>query len=513
MQTEVLIIGAGPTGLTLANLLARQNIDFIIIDEKEKITNLSKAMVVHARTLEIYQQIGLAENALQAGEPMNKVRICSGGEIRAEVNLSELGLNLSPFPYALILEQSKNEELLYNSLKSLNQEVLWQTKIEEFSQTEDGIEATIADFAGKTKIVEAKYLVGCDGAKSFVRHQLGLNFEGSTIEDLFYVADVEMDFPFERGALYPVLSEDSFILFFAMKGERKWRIIGNLPEYLNRNEKEIDYAEIEEKIKRSSELNIEITAVNWFSIYRVHSRKVNKFSEGNCFVAGDAAHIHTPAGGQGMNTGIQDAYNLAWKLGMVLHKKANPKLLESYNEERLPNAQRLLEMTDRMFQIGTSHNWLSSFLRTRVMPKIAPLALSFDFVKHFIFPFISQIGINYRTSSLSLSVENLATKAGDRMPYFQIDGKSIYDFLQFGKFHILLFAIGSHEYLKTKNEIEKNYGDICTCHIIPLYENVAEILGTNKDCLVLVRPDNYIGLITNDISGKRVSEYFEQIIL
>ncbi|MBA3320009.1 MAG: FAD-dependent monooxygenase, partial [Pyrinomonadaceae bacterium] len=397
-NTDVIIIGAGPTGLSLACQFIRHGVDFVIVEKREGVTPYSKALGVHARTLEIYEQLGLAQPAVAQGTIAGKVRLLEGGEVRGEVDLSEVGRGLSAYPYMLVLEQSKNERLLYEYLQSHGREVRWQTELESFSQDESGVTAHVKDQTGASHSIAAKYLVGCDGPQSPVRHTLGLSFAGSTFERLFYVADVRIDWEFSHDALHVCLARNSVVAFFPMPGENRYRIVGAFPEGWDQDAGEIVYEEIEQRIRDEAELALDISHVNWFSVYQVHTRHVNKFSEGRCFLAGDAAHIHTPAGGQGMNTGIGDAYNLAWKLAFVLKGKAEDSLLNTYNTERLENAKRLLETTDRAFTFGTHDDFFIGFIRTHVFPIVAQFALQFDWVKQIVFPLVSQIGINYRTS-------------------------------------------------------------------------------------------------------------------
>jgi 2-polyprenyl-6-methoxyphenol hydroxylase-like FAD-dependent oxidoreductase len=319
MNTEVIIVGAGPTGLSLACQLIRYGIDFVVVEKNETVTPFSKAIGVQARTLEIYDQLGLAQRAVQQGTIASRVRLIEGGEIRGEMHLANFGKDLSQFPFMLMLEQSKNEELLYAFVRSHNQDVFWKTELESFSQDESGVTAEVKTASGESQTIRGKYLVGCDGAKSVVRHELGLTFEGSTFERLFYVADARVDWEFPHDALHVCLAREVFVAFFPMPGEDRYRIVGTFPESKNQEDGEVDYEEIEQEIKEQAKLALEISDVRWFSLYKVHSRRVNKFSEGKCFVAGDAAHIHSPAGAQGMNTGIQDAYNLAWKLAFVIN--------------------------------------------------------------------------------------------------------------------------------------------------------------------------------------------------
>ena len=459
MKTQVLIIGAGPTGLALAAQLIRYDIDFVVIDKRETTTPFSRAIGVQARTLELYDQIGIADDLVALGSIANKVRLVEGGEIRGEVSLKDIGTGMSPFPFLLIVEQGKHESLLYDFIKSKGREVRWSTELENFSQNDSGVTANVRS-ANVTEVIEAQYLVGCDGARSQVRHALGLTFEGGTSERLFYVADVDIDWAFDHDALHVCLATNTITAFFPLKGENRWRIVGTFPEGHEADEASILYEEIERQIITDTELKLDITNVNWFSVYKVHSRHVNKFSSGRCFLAGDSAHIHTPAGAQGMNTGIQDGYNLAWKLSEVLKGNADASLLDTYNEERLPNAHRLLQTTDRIFQMGASDDWFAVFIRTKIVPYIANFALSLDVVKNAIFPLASQIGINYRASSLS-SGDAFKIKSGDRMPYFMVEGTSIYDRLREPKFHLLVFTDGS----RSVAEITADLGDRADFHV------------------------------------------------
>ncbi len=514
IKTDVVIVGAGPTGLSLACQFIRYGVDFVIVEKNEGVTPYSKAIGVQARTLEIYEQLGLAERATTEGAITGKVRMLEGGEVLGEVNLSNIGEGLSAYPYMLLLEQSKNERLLYEYLQSHGQEVLWKTELEGFSQTETNVTAQVKNASGASQIIEAKYLVGCDGPKSPVRHALGLSFEGSTFERLFYVADVQINWKFSHDALHGCLARNSVVAFFPMKGKNSYRIVGAFPEGFDKDEGEVLFEEIERRIREEAEIALDITHVNWFSTYRVHTRHVNKFSEGRCFLAGDSAHIHTPAGGQGMNTGIQDAYNLAWKMAYVLKGFAGERILDTYNEERLPNAKRLTETTDRMFDIAAGSDWLLNLIRTTVLPPMAKFILSFDLVKERFFRLISQIGINYRDGSLSDHGGDgeFDVKAGDRMPYSLVDGKSIYDALREPKFHLLTFTDGKGDYQKMRGEIESEFAHLVDYQVVPLYPDVAEMFGATKPFNVLLRPDNYIGFMSQEtgLSGPRV--YLNKVI-
>jgi len=508
LTTEVLIIGAGPTGLSLACQLIRLGIDFVIIDTKETITSFSKAIGVQARTLEIYEQIGLADSLIEQGTKAEKAQLWEGGEIRGEIKLADLGEGLSPYPFLLIVEQSKHEQLLNDFLQQHNKEVLWQTELSNFSQDANGVTAQVKN-AGQTKTIQAKFLVGCDGAKSVVRHQLELEFEGSTFERLFYVADVEITGQLDHSAVQIFLAQSTITAFFPIKGNTRYRIVGTFPEGHDKDENEVIYEEIEQQIIKDTKLHLDITKVNWFSTYKVHSRHVNKFSEKRCFVAGDAAHIHTPAGAQGMNTGIQDAYNLAWKLALVLKGATDDKLLQTYIQERLENAKNLLQTTDRIFDFGANTDPAIAYLRTHIFPHVAGFLLGFEAVKDYVFPLISQIGINYRNSDLSMNTDHhFAVKAGDRMPYFKIENKSIYDILRQPKFHWITFTNGEKDISPMLAEIENVYAELIDFHTVSLTPDIEKIFGVSESFHVLLRPDNYIGFIVFKTSLSEVRRYF-----
>ncbi len=515
IKTDVIIIGAGPTGLSLACQLVRYGVDFVIFDRNESTTPHSKAIGVQARTLEIYEQIGLADKLIEQGAIAGKVRMVVGGKVRSEVNFGEIGKGMSPYPFVLIVEQGKHEKILYDFIKANGKDVLWNTELESFTQDESSVTANIKTDNGETETIEAKFLVGCDGAKSIVRHALGLTFEGSTFERMYYVADVQIDWKFSHDAGHGFLLKNSMLAFFPMTGENHWRIVGTFPEEFAKDEGDILYEEIEEQIRQDAELDLDITNVNWFSTYKVHTRSVNKFSVGRCFLAGDSAHIHTPAGAQGMNTGIQDGYNLAWKIWLVLQGKADAlKILETYNDERLENAKNLLETTDRMFELAVSPNWLISYLRTHIFPYIVRFAISIDAVKKFAFPRVSQIGINYRHSSLSVHTgdKNFRIKAGDRMPYFLVDEKSIYDILRAPKFHLLVFSNTKSDFHRVKAKLESQYAESVDFNTAPIYLQAAKAFGTNNPFCILLRPDNYIGFISMETSPDKLKVYLNKFV-
>ena len=530
IQADVIIVGAGPTGLSLACQLVRFGINFIILDKKEGPTQLSKALGVHARTLEIYEQLGIAEEAVARGAIADKVRIIgsTNGHIYDGFSLAEMGQGMSPFPYMLVLEQSKNEEILYEYLKENGREVRWNTTLDDFQQDSSGVSATITAEGEEPIAVTAQYLVGCDGASSIVRKRLGFSFEGDTEERLFYVADSLIEVPekeFDRDALHGCFARDAFLFFFPIADDTeienatRWRILGNLPEDTP-TDSDIDMSDaaIEQRIQEITKLPLKVHATKWSSTYRVHTRRVDRFFEGRCFLAGDAAHVHTPAGGQGMNTGIQDAYNLAWKLALVLKKQADEVLLATYNTERLENAKNLVESTDKMFELEAGSNWFVGLVRAFLLPPLAKHLFSLTLVQRTLFSLVSQIGISYPDSALSLGESKAEVKAGDRLPYFTVEGdtlegESIYRKLKSPKFHLLTFT-NKEDKQKTEQDIEKigqQYEDWLDCAVLPLSKSISDTFEVQDSFSLLIRPDNHISFITKgDLSSPSLAQQLEQ---
>jgi hypothetical protein len=283
-----------------------------------------------------------------------------------------------------------------------------------------------------------------------------------------------------------------FVLFFPMEGYGHYRIVGILPGKIA--DKEYHFADIETDLKQQIISPVEFKEVRWFSTYRVHSRKADNFMSGRCFLAGDAAHIHTPAGGQGMNTGIQDAYNLAWKMAYTLRGEVNADVLSSYNTERTANAKRLLKTTDRMFDIMSGVNKFWNFFRLSFLPLIFSLVAKNNFIKKKIFPILSQTGISYPTSYLTVKSAVGNVKAGDRMHYFLFaDGKSVFSYIEDPCFKLLYF--GDEEMNKAAYS-----GITLNIMFLSFREIPANLFGKEKEFFILLRPDNHISYIGKDIN-------------
>src|SRR6516164_3964866 len=345
----VLIIGAGPTGLVLALWLTRLGVRVRIIDKTADPGTTSRAVAIQARTLELYRQLDLASAVVEAGVKVAAANLWVGGANAARVPLGRLGQGFSPFPFALTYPQDAHERLLIERLDGLGVKVERRTELVRFEQQPEGVRAVLGRADGSEETCEAAYLAGCDGAHSTVREALAVGFPGGTYSGLFYVADVDAAGPAADGEIHVDLEEADFLAVFPLKGTGRLRLIGPVSWEPDREHRELTFDDVSPRAIRN--LKLTIAGVNWFSTYHVHHRVAAKFREGRAFLLGDAAHVHSPVGGQGMNTGIGDAVNLSWKLAAVLNGGAPDSLLDTYEPERIGFARKLVATTDRVFAV------------------------------------------------------------------------------------------------------------------------------------------------------------------
>lgn len=393
-DTDVLIVGAGPTGLVLALWLVRLGVRVRIVDKVMEPGTTSRALAVQARTLEFYQQIGIADAVVQGGRRLSALNLWVAGRKAASAVFGEMGLGLSPFPYALIYPQDEHERLLIDRLREAGLEVERGTELAGFDDSAQGITATLKGPEGELESCHAAYIAGCDGAHSIVRRTLGVGFPGGAYSHLFYVADVEASGAVMNGQLHGALDRSDFLLVFPLHGEGRARLIGTVSEDVSNSvdlESRRENLSWDDVSKRVLEwLPIQVHSVRWFSTYRVHHRVADRFRQGRVFLLGDAAHIHSPVGGQGMNTGIGDAVNLAWKLAAVVQGRADVALLDSYEPERIAFARRLVATTDRAFTAVTSYGALARLIRLRVVPLLVPAIFATRVMRRFMFRTVSQ---------------------------------------------------------------------------------------------------------------------------
>jgi 2-polyprenyl-6-methoxyphenol hydroxylase-like FAD-dependent oxidoreductase len=500
MDTEVLIVGAGPTGLMLANQLARRGVKPRIIDRHSGPAQQTRAIGVQARTMEIYSKMGIIDQALALGERTTGGNMWANGRWTARVPLGDIGQGLSPFPFVLMLGQDDNELIMGDKLRELGVAVEWNTELTAIEQRPDHVDVTLKLPDGTTGKITAAWVAGCDGSRSPVRELSGIKFPGAPYEHTFFVADTEATGSMKPGELNVYLWRDGFHLFFPMRGKHDWRVIGVLPEHLRQRD-DVTFEDVVPAIQREAGANLSFKACHWFSTYRIYHRAAERFRDGRCFLLGDAAHIHSPAGAQGMNTGLQDAYNLAWKLALVVQGRAEAALLDTYEQERIPVAKRLLETTDRAFQLIVADGWLGALFRTRILANVAAGAMKFERVRRLAFRTISQIGIRYPASSLSKALPGLPRDApapGDRFPWMRLNlepngqTEDLFERLDDTKFNLLM--IGQSPLAP---ETLDDFGGLIRIHAIAADPaNAAELARARvpQPSFYLLRPDGHVGL-------------------
>ncbi len=500
IRSDVLIAGAGPTGLVLALWLTKLGVKIRILDKTAEPGTTSRALAVHARTLELYRQLDLTEFVLKQGHKVPAVRLWVKGEPQARVSFGEIGSELTPYSFLQIFPQDEHERLLIARLRQLGVPIERRTELLGYRDEGTHVVAQLREPDGREDECEAAYIAGCDGAHSIVRETMGTGYPGGTYRQLFYVADVEAAGPAIDGELHVDLDEADFLAVFPLAAKGRVRLIGTVRDERAEHADSLRFEDVSRRI--IDNLKVEVEKVNWFSTYHVHHRVTEHFRKGRAFLLGDAAHIHSPAGGQGMNTGIGDAVNLAWKLKAVLAGEAPDALLDSYEAERIAFARRLVKTTDRVFTLATAEGRLADIVRTRIVPVMLPALTKFEFFREFLFRTVSQITINYRHSKLS---EGRAgdVHGGDRLPWVASGGVDNYESLG-------TIAWQAHVYGMAKPELKK----WCEESNLPLHvfawRRGHAHAGFAQDALYLIRPDTYVALADSSAAVDVLQRYFEE---
>jgi 2-polyprenyl-6-methoxyphenol hydroxylase-like FAD-dependent oxidoreductase len=493
----VLIVGAGPTGLVLALWLTRLGVRVRIVDKLAEPGTTSRALAVQARTLELYRPLGLTSAVIDGGVRIVAVNFWVGARRVARAVFGDGGVGLSPFPYAVLFAQDEHERLLIDRLQQAGVTVERCVELVGVQDMGQHARARLRRADGTEETCETAYVAGCDGASSAVREALGVGFPGGTYEHLFYVADVEAGPPAGDPQIHGTLDTAEFLLFFPLKGNRRGRLIGVVRDDAEARQREITWNDVGKDI--IARLGIAVERANWFSTYHVHHRVAGAFRHGRVFLLGDAAHVHSPVGGQGMNTGIGDAINLAWKLAEVLHGRAPASLLDSYEAERRTFARRLVATTDRAFTLVTSRGPLARFVRTRLVPVLVPLAFRTRAARRLMFRIISQTAVRYRDSPLSLGQAG-RVHGGDRLPWVESADN-------FAPLDALVWQV--HVYGKAASEITA----ACRERRLPLHvfawHSAMRRRGLARNAVYLVRPDGYVALADPTARASTLTSYLD----
>jgi 2-polyprenyl-6-methoxyphenol hydroxylase-like FAD-dependent oxidoreductase len=518
---DVLIVGGGPAGMVLALRLVAEGITNIkIVTKNTSIVTESRAAGIQARTLELYRQIGVLDKIVAHTYTAPHMSFWAGGRHTASISLSEGGKDVTPFNGVSCLPQDIHERVLLDRCREMNVKIDFGVSLDTFEDDGAQITAHYTTPAGPATCT-ASYIVGADGAHSPVRHVLKLPFEGGSYKDSFFVADVEAHGKAFDGGSHIALDGHDFLTVFPYAKDTHGRIIGCISLHENQ-------APTFEDVRARILKNIQVTVdkVNWFTTYRIHHRMADKFRVGRAFIIGDAAHIHSPAGGQGLNTGVHDAVNLGWKLAATIRNaKAGVNsdvLLDSFNTERVAFARALLHSTDVIFSAATSDSWFNRFLHHVVIPLGITAVPYFPSLHRKFFLSMSQTAVHYRDSVLSKSGSGLgasssnaapaanSVQAGDRLPWVRSTAAD-HEFDNTSAQSGVNWTV--HVYGSARPELR----DYCAAHPkhIALFEfpwgTEAHNAGFVRDAAYLIRPDLYIACVgANHNEVELIGDYFDE---
>lgn len=516
----VLIVGAGPTGLMMAFELARHGIAFRIIDKKPEPTKLSNAAALQTRTLEIFRQLGIADDFLRVGQPCKTICFYDRGKEFARANLDQLD---SLYPFILALPQAATETILDRKLEELQHHVERSRELVALQMNLSDAEVIVRHHDGVEETIRCEWLLGCDGAHSTVRERCNAHFPGDDIQEQFVVADATLD-SFLRPDQIHIFSANGYMLGVFPLGEQRFRLGGNM--HLGYSRKSYTENDVRELVGERSYGQLTARSVSWISPFWIHSKMTEHMRLNRVFLLGDAAHIHSPVGGQGMNTGLQDAHNLAWKLALVIQGRAEESLLDSYEAERMPVIREVVETTDRFTRMLLISNPLALFLRKYIIKCL----LSIKSVNRYITRRLTQISIHYKTSCALDQSGDIAAKfpaVGERAPNVALNAMTdFYHFLNDSFHHILCFT-GEEDIFKMADsckqlsfELMGPYKDavkmyLVTPHLID--EPIEQIFDeTNalhqtyqikKPSIVMIRPDGYINYKSTDLDPQLLKKF------
>lgn len=494
---SILIVGAGPTGLTMAAALARQGVRARIIDRNEGPVQESRAIAIQPRTLELFDQLGIVDEFLARGVWLKSLDL--HGQDKQQIARIVFQDLPSRYPAILSLPQSDTETLLGDHVQQQGIAIERQVELVSFADRGGCVECVLRHSDGRSEDANFDWVVGCDGAHSIVRSGGGFTFEGHEFPQHFVLADMKLDTELTNAQLFA--SSEGLMALFPIPSGRV-RLIATAeapPTPPDSHTPGPTLADCQAIVQDRGPGGWKVIDLKWSSSFRIHSRMVACLRIGRLFVAGDAAHIHSPAMGQGMNTGIQDAMNLAWKLALVAKGAADPKLLDSYEAERLPVIRQVLRETEITTHVAAASPGVATWLRDHLLPHVSHLGA----MQHFIGLLVSELGIAYRQSRIVLDRgEGEGPRAGERAPdgiaHTEGGEKRLFEMLRESGHHAIVLGDPSVEEVEDLDLLMQELlpGECCL-HTV----GVVNALGDNEDppygtddSLFLIRPDGYIGL-------------------
>lgn len=489
MKTQVLIVGAGPVGLTMAAELARYGVSVRIVDKAAQRTDKSKAIVLWSRTLELLDRTGCGGHFLAAGHKVEAANVVAGAQRMARIDFSGVD---GPHPYALMLPQSDTERLLEEHLGRLGVMPERQTEVLSFSQAAHGVTSVLRHPDGLEETVQADWLIGCDGAHSMVRHSLDQPFSGDTMQTDWILADIHLTgYPLPANEMVTYWHEDGVLLVIPMSATR-FRVIADLGASQGVGPVIPTLEQVQSIMDARGPGGMEAHDPVWLSGFRINERKVKNYRAGRVFMAGDAAHVHSPAGGQGMNTGMQDAFNLAWKLALVCRGESAQTLLDSYSVERSAVGDEVLKAAGRLTRVATMRNHAAQTVRNL----LGHLLLGLAPVRKAMVDTMTELSVGYNHSPLNgTAVHGVGLPSPGRR-LAPLVGENPAGAGARPRF--ALFAAGAGG----ATELLKNFPDLIDAEVRP---------ALKPGVVVLVRPDGYVACtaVTDNIAA--ISGYLEQI--
>jgi len=522
-QVDVLVVGAGPVGLFCANELSRHGLTFKIIEKKTTLSDKSKALGLHIRTLDVFKDCGLLDSVLSLGHKVNGVTLKSNYQTLAHLDFNGINANRH---YLIDLPQDKTERVLYDHLKETGADVEWEHELVSFEQNENGVTSIVKSSDGTLETIKTTWLIACDGAYSTVRHLCNLNFDGAEYHQNWWLADLLIDWnqPEDRMMVYP--SYHGPLACFPM-GNKRYRLVLTAPD---KDEKEPQLKDIQQAFSEHSCDEATLTDPIWITKFYIHHRQVNAYKVGLVFLGGDAAHIHSPLGGQGLNTGIQDMYNLVWKLALVKKGLAKKALLDSYHLERYPVGRQVLNDTDKMTRMILIKNKGLIFLRNTMMSFI----MSIKSIRNKVASRVAELTISYANSPAVLDLShNPHIKAGNYLVDFDLVNMTsnapqpLSTIISGTNHHAFIFQgeeQNNAHLIKLADNLVHDYGKLMNVHIVGKHpidsipdrvngwlddSGVHDLLHIKQPTLILFRPDKYIGLSLSPILPEELKAYLD----